>query len=514
MGSFDFSIFQGFLTSPLLLQAAWVTIWVAVAAQAIGTAIGIAVGPMLTARQRFWRWPANFYLWLFKGTPLLAQILFFYAALPQMGIRLSLVATGLLALGLNEGARMADIVRAGLMSVPRDQHEAAAALGLRRWVAFRKVVFPQAFRVILPPLGNNFSYMIKATSLLATISFAELLRVSQQLAQSTTRPLEVYCAASVYYLVLVTAWTLIQSRLERRFAFKERNDATPEGAAIWSEDVAAEDDAVIIDSPQDDRPVIMEARGVSRSFSGVQALKPTDFSVRRGEVVVVVGPSGSGKSTLLRILNWIEPADAGDVLVQGESLPYRTPGGLTRRSEASLDRMRQRFGMVFQNFALFPTYTARENVALGLIRLRKMKRADALSRADDLLTRVGLADKVDAYPVELSGGQRQRVAIARALSMDPVALLFDEPTSALDPETVSEVLEVMTNLANEGVTMVVVTHEVGFARHVGDRLVFMEDGRKCMDVPVSAAFGAKAPERFKRFLALVGPQAAAATDAA
>jgi len=504
MGSFDGAIFWDFLTSPLLLSAAWVTLWVAVGAQSIGTAIGVAVGPMLTARARLLRWPAKTYLWLFKGTPLLAQILFFYSALPQMGIRMGLVATGLLALGLNEGARMADIVRAGLMSVPKEQHEAAASLGLRPWVAFRKVVFPQAFRVILPPLGNNFSYMIKATSLLATISFAELLRVSQQLAQSTTRPLEIYCAASIYYLVLVTAWTLIQQRLERHFAIKERNDALAKAEQPIAEASTA-GGAAIIDFSTDDRPLVIEARGVSRNFSGVQALKPTDLTVRRGEVVVVLGPSGSGKSTLLRTLNWIEPADEGDVLVNGESVPYRKPGGPARRSEASIDRMRQRLGMVFQNFALFPTYTARENVALGLIRLRGMKRAAALSKADALLTRVELGHKCDAFPVELSGGQRQRVAIARALSMDPVALLFDEPTSALDPETVGEVLEVMVSLAREGVTMVVVTHELGFARRVGDRLVFMEDGRKYMDVPVEKAFGPDAPERFRRFLALVGP---------
>ncbi|MBF9035291.1 ABC transporter permease subunit [Rhodobacterales bacterium HKCCE2091] len=506
MGSFDGAIFLEFLTSPLLLHAAWVTLWVAVVAQAIGTGIGIAVGPMLTARNRALRWPAKFYLWLFKGTPLLAQILFFYSALPQMGVGLSLVATGLLALGLNEGARMADIVRGGLMSVPREQHEAAASLGLKPWITFRKVVFPQAFRVILPPLGNNFSYMIKATSLLATISFAELLRMSQQLAQSTTRPLEVYCAASVYYLVLVTGWTLIQKQLERRFAIRERNDA-PSAAAPAMPSATTGGGAAIIDFPTDERPVVIEARGVSRSFGGVQALKPTDLKVRRGEVVVILGPSGSGKSTLLRTLNWIEPADEGDVLVNGDSVPFRRPGGPARRSEASMDRMRQSLGMVFQNFALFPTYTARENVALGLMRLRGTKRAAALARADALLARVGLGDRAHAFPVELSGGQRQRVAIARALSMDPVALLFDEPTSALDPETVGEVLEVMTTLAREGVTMVVVTHEIGFARRVGDRLVFMEDGSKVMDLPVGRAFAEDAPERFRTFLALVRPAA-------
>ena len=504
---FDFGIFLDFVTSPLVAKAAWVTIWVAVVAQTIGTVLGTGLGLMLTSEKAGPKWFARFYLWLFKGTPLLAQILFFYSALPQMGLRLSLVATGLLALGLNEAARMGDIVRSGLLAVPNEQREAAAALGLRPWTTFRKVVFPQAFRVILPPLGNNFSYMIKATSLLATISFAELLRVSQQLAQSTTRAFEAYLAACVWYLLLITIWTLIQGRLEKRFALKGREEtgAVPGTvAAALSGEPATTAEAI----PASDAPVVIEARQVEKSFSGHRALKPTDLTVRKGEVVVVLGPSGSGKSTLLRTLNWIEPADGGDVAIAGESLPFRAPG--ERRAERDIDRMRQSMGMVFQNFALFPTYTARENVALGLRRLRRMKRREAFAKADALLARVGLADKTDAFPVELSGGQRQRVAIARALSMDPIALLFDEPTSALDPETIGEVLAVMGELARQGVTMVIVTHEVHFAREVADRIVFMEDGEKRMDLPVADAFGPAAPPRFRAFLNLFEPEAAGA----
>ena len=509
MVGFDTSSFWQFATSPLLAQAAWVTIWVAVVAQTIGTALGVVLGVMLTSGRRALVWPAQAYLWVFKGTPLLAQILFFYAALPQMGIRLNLVATGLLALGLNEGARMADIVRSGLLAVPKDQREAAAALGLKPLVTFRKVIWPQAFRTILPPLGNNFSYMIKATSLLATISFAELLRTSQQLAQSTGRPLESYLAASVWYLAIITCWTLIQRRLERRYALKERA-AEPGAAAgvVLAGDPAATRKAEEL--PESAEPVVIEAAGVTKSFSGHRALEATDLTVRRGEVVVVLGPSGSGKSTLLRTLNWIEEADSGDVRIEGESLPWRDAANRRRRPDAAIDAMRQRIGMVFQNFALFGNYTARENVALGLIHLRGVPRAAALARAGELLAQVGLRDKADAYPVELSGGQRQRVAIARAMSMEPVALLFDEPTSALDPETVGEVLAVMGNLAASGVTMVVVTHEVGFARQVADRVVFMEDGRKVMDLPVAKAFEPGAPERFRTFLDLVGSTGKAA----
>lgn len=499
MGSFDSSIFWGFVTSPLLAKAAWVTIWVAVVAQTIGTVLGIVLGVMLTTPSRVISWPAWIYLWVFKGTPLLAQILFFFSALPQMGLTFSVVATGLLALGLNEAARMGDIVRSGLMAVPKEQREAAASLGLKPWATFYKVVFPQAFRTILPPLGNNFSYMIKATSLLATISFAELLRISQQLAQSTARPLEIYLAASVWYLALITIWTLIQRRLERRMEIQGRAETPGRKAPILIENAAPLSAAAApARGPRLDAEIVIDAQGVARRFGQTQALQPTDIVVHRGEVVVVLGPSGSGKSTLLRTLNWIEPADQGDVLIDGDSLPYRATG--KRRSEAAIDRMRRRIGMVFQNFALFPTYTARENVALGLVHLQRNPRKQALARADDLLAQVGLADRADAYPVELSGGQRQRVAIARALSMNPIALLFDEPTSALDPETVGEVLDVMVDLAQNGVTMVVVTHELGFAKKVADRLVFMEDGGIVMDAPVAEALGPDCPPRFRAFL--------------
>jgi polar amino acid transport system permease protein len=486
---FDGAIFLQVVQSPLLLAAAWVTIWVAVVSQAIGTAIGFVLAGMLSG-PRAMRWPALVYLWLFKGTPLLAQILFFYSALPQMGLSLSLVATGLLSLGLNEGARMAEVVRAGLMSVSRDQREAGLSLGMRPWMIFLKVVLPQAMRAIIPPLGNNFSYMIKATSLLAAISFAELLRVSQQLAQSTTRALEVYLAAAVWYLVILTVWSLIQRQIERKVALKASGRITAAPQIVEHERVIA---------PATREPVI-EAKGLVRSFGSVRGLDDVSLSVGKGEVIVVLGPSGSGKSILLRALNWIEPADEGDVRLNGDSLPFVDAGRKRPRGEAGLNRMRRRLGMVFQSFALFPTMTARDNVALGPRRVGGIGRAPARARAEGLLARVGLGDKALSYPVELSGGQRQRVAIARALAMEPDALLFDEPTSALDPEAVRGVLDVMEELARQGMTMVIVTHEIGFARRIADRIVYMERGRLLMDLPKDRAFGPEAPRYFRDFL--------------
>lgn len=222
---------------------------------------------------------------------------------------------------------------------------------------------------------------------------------------------------------------------------------------------------------------MVELRGVSKHFGDVRVLHRVDMNVASGEVCCLMGPSGSGKSTLLRTINGLHLVDEGDVVVGGELVGYRPNGdGLVALSPKALSRQRRNVGMVFQRFNLFPHLTAIQNVTIGPTRLlgRKPKIAEEAARM--LLNRVGLLDRSDHYPAELSGGQQQRVAIARALAMEPDIMLFDEPTSALDPELVGEVLSVMKELAGGGMTMVVVTHEVNFARDVADRIVFMDQG--------------------------------------
>ncbi|MFD8030642.1 amino acid ABC transporter ATP-binding protein [Streptomyces sp. NPDC059717] len=212
---------------------------------------------------------------------------------------------------------------------------------------------------------------------------------------------------------------------------------------------------------------MVELRGVRKSYGTVEVLKGIDLRVARGEVVTVIGPSGGGKSTLLRCVNLLEPVTSGQVLLENEDLT--APG-------VDLDKVRRRIGMVFQQFNLFPHLSAIDNLTLAPGKLLRMSRDQAYERATTLLDRVGLAGKADAYPRQLSGGQQQRIAIARALMMDPHVMLFDEVTSALDPELVSEVLDVMRDLARSGMTMLCVTHEMGFARELGDRLVFVDSG--------------------------------------
>ena len=205
-----------------------------------------------------------------------------------------------------------------------------------------------------------------------------------------------------------------------------------------------------------------------KNFADLEVLKGVSAHIRQGEVVVVVGPSGSGKSTFLRCLNYLEQPTGGEIVFEGTVLS---------NSQVNINRVRQEMGMVFQQFNLFPHMTVTKNVALSPMKVKGMGEAEAVELAHSLLGQVGLADKVDAYPGQLSGGQQQRVAIARALAMEPKVMLFDEPTSALDPEMINEVLDVMKDLAHKGMTMVVVSHEMGFAREVGNRVIFMDEGR-------------------------------------
>jgi ABC-type polar amino acid transport system ATPase subunit len=239
----------------------------------------------------------------------------------------------------------------------------------------------------------------------------------------------------------------------------------------------------------------IEAIGLVKTFpGGVVALDGFSLTVRRGEVVVIIGPSGSGKSTFLRCLNGLEDLDAGSVVIAGVPLDHHRRNRLLIRREV---------GMVFQSFNLFPHLTVRGNIDLAQVRVRKKSPAEAADTTLALLTKVGIAEKADRFPHELSGGQQQRVAIARALAMEPKVMLFDEATSALDPEMIGEVLDVMRGLAADGMTMVVVTHEMGFAREAGDRVVFLEAGRTVEEGPAAEFFAAPREARTKAFLSQI-----------
>lgn len=239
---------------------------------------------------------------------------------------------------------------------------------------------------------------------------------------------------------------------------------------------------------------IIEFREVSKWFGDFQVLEEIDFAVEEGEVVVLIGPSGSGKSTLLRCINALEEIGAGDLVVDGMDLSD---------SRTNVNRARSEIGFVFQQFNLYPHMTAAQNIKLAPVKVKGVSASEADERCKRLLERVGIPDQADKYPVSLSGGQQQRVAIARGLAMDPRIMLFDEPTSALDPETVSEVLDAMADLASGGMTMVVATHEMGFARRVADRVIFMDEGRIVEVGPPEHFFESPENERTQRFLSRI-----------
>jgi ABC-type polar amino acid transport system ATPase subunit len=247
---------------------------------------------------------------------------------------------------------------------------------------------------------------------------------------------------------------------------------------------------------------LIQVRGLHKSFGKLEVLRGISFEVKRGEVMAIIGPSGSGKSTLLRCLNFLEEYQAGEVLFDNTLVGYRrdTAGRRKLDSERNVRRIRARLGMVFQSFNLFPHKTVLENVIEGPVVVKGQARAEAEAEARTLIARVGLTDKLDTYPTKLSGGQQQRAAIARALAMQPAAMLFDEPTSSLDPELVGEVLEVMQSLAADGMTMVVVTHEMGFARRVADRVMMMDAGEIVELAPPEQIFSKPESSRTAEFL--------------
>ena len=239
---------------------------------------------------------------------------------------------------------------------------------------------------------------------------------------------------------------------------------------------------------------MIKINNLHKSFGDLKVIKGIDLQINKGEIVVIVGPSGSGKSTVLRCMNLLEEPTQGEIVFDGKSITSK---------KVNIDEVRQNIGMVFQHFNLFPNMTILDNITLAPIKIKKISKEDANKKAETLLDRVGLIDKKDAYPSQLSGGQKQRIAIARALAMEPKMMLFDEPTSALDPEMVKEVLDVIKELANDGMTMAIVTHEMGFAKEVADRVIFVDEGKIIEEDTPENVFNNPTNERTKEFLAKI-----------
>ncbi len=501
-------LFLHYLSLPYLLQGIWFTL----AATAIGLAGGLVLGLLLAAMQLSRFKPmavfARGYAVIFRGTPLVLQLVFVYDALPYVGIKLpGLLAAGV-ALAANEATFIAEMFRSGVVGVERGQVVAGQALGMTPRVLMQRIIAPQALRSMIPAMGNEAVSTLKNSSLASVIAVQELTLRSTQLASSTFDFFSIFFASGLIYLILTGGISLVQLSLEARFDLDRqaglrglsrwlpwRHAAAPvipvpvaEAAAATTQNLPLPFVRVpALDLALDrgaraaklaDAQVAIRVNGVSKAYGAQTVLQDLSLTVSAGEVVALLGPSGSGKSTLLRCINHLESWDAGHIHVAGHRLGYRPDGQLMTPSDLARERSSLGVGMLFQQFNLFAHLTTRENVAGPLRWVHGWTAEEADKRALALLTRVGLAHRIDALPRHLSGGQQQRVAIARALAHGPSVLLLDEPTSALDPELVNEVLELIRRLAiEEGLTMIISTHQLRFAAEVADRVVFLSGGR-------------------------------------
>jgi polar amino acid transport system permease protein len=524
-----------YVSMPFLLSGALIALEVAALSLVGGFLLGLVVALMRLSPIRLLSNLALAYVWFLRGTPLLLQLVFLYDVLPYAGIVLEPITTAVLGFSLNEAAFAGEIIRGGIVSVNRTQTLAAASLGMSNSLALRRIVLPQAMRAILPGLGNEAISLLKGTSLASVIAVNELLLRSQQLASENFKYFAIFGAAGVIYLVMTSAVAWVQGYLERHFDPERRVwaplhprvpatdrliiglDKAPElanglrneftFATVAAADAAHPGGQVRSSTSTLPLPYVT-CTNVRKSYGGREVLRGIDLSVNRGETVVLMGPSGSGKSTLLRLINHLEAIDGGEIKVDGAYVGYTRVGPHLRpvRNLAGA-RANARIGMVFQHFNLFDHFTALENVLEAPLRVYKEDSMTARQRAVGLLESVGLGRHVNHLPHRLSGGQQQRVAIVRALAISPKLMLFDEPTSALDPELVAEVLAVIRRLAETGMTMIVVTHEVQFARDVADRVIFMDEGQIVEQGPPEHVLDMPQEVRTRRFLQLVEREA-------
>ncbi|WP_084093995.1 amino acid ABC transporter permease/ATP-binding protein [Brucella cytisi] len=449
------------------------------------------------------------------SVPFSGQVLFDY---PTVQL-LTPFAAAFLGLTFNQSAFFAEIVRGGILSVDQGQHEAAAALGLPRNRQALRIVLPQAMRSILPTGFNEIIGLAKGTSMVYVLALPELFYTVQVIYRRNLEVIPLLMVATVWYLVIMTVLSVVQYYIERYFAkgavrnpvplpfqafFNRYKRSLPLTSGLSGQVHRTVPVAGFRDAGTVSAGAPIHIHDISKRFGTNTVLNHVELSLPAGSVTAILGPSGSGKSTLLRSINHLERVDEGFISVDGALVGYRQDGDtLYELKEKEILKRRANIAMVFQNFNLFPHMTVLENIIEAPIQVRGLARDAAVRLALDLLARVGLSDKAEAYPRQLSGGQQQRVAIARALALRPKVILFDEPTSALDPELVGEVLDVIKELARTGTTLVIVTHEIGFAREVADTVVFMEAGQIVEAGPPSRIFNDAQHPRTREFLAKV-----------
>lgn len=506
---------EWFFAEPVLAGLAR-TLLLTALASVLGFALGTALALARVSKSPLLSGLSWAYIWLLRSIPLIVLLLILnnlgylyetvrigvpytdisFAEYPMVSI-LSPFAAALIGLSLNQAAFSSEIIRGGILSVDQGQLEAAFALGLsRRRQAFR-IVLPQAMRTILPTGFNEIIGLAKGTSMVYVLALPELFYTVQVIYRRNLEVVPLLMVATVWYLIIMTVLSIAQYYIERHFSkgalrnapaplfgpllrrlFGAPILARPAFPSVANGTSVPKTGTLRASFTQWRAPGAIRIHGVSKSFGQLKVLDNVRLDIKAGSVTAILGPSGSGKSTLLRTINHLERVDDGFITVDDELVGYRKSGRtLYELKEKDILKRRADIGMVFQSFNLFPHLTVLENIIEAPVALSRLSRPEAINLARELLVRVGLSDKINAYPRQLSGGQQQRVAIARALALRPKVLLFDEPTSALDPELVGEVLDVIKELARSGTTLVIVTHEIGFAREVADTVIFMDAGK-------------------------------------
>ena len=475
----EWAVFARWFFDPVILEGVGQTLLLTL----IGTALSVVLGGMLALARLSSSWLLSSlawaYIWLFRSLPLIVVLIILYnfsylydtlsLGVPFTGITwgsfetinvLGQFSTAVVGRTLVQSAYTAEIVRGGFLGVDHGQYEAAAALGLPAWRRTVRIILPQALRTILPSGFNEIISLAKGTAMVYVLAMPELFYTIQMIYNRTQEVIPLLMVGAAWYLAITTVLSAIQYGVERALARSERRSAV-------NQNRAARRTRSVTTTPAQE-PV----------HASHKTLDNVSLEIPPGSVTVILGPSGSGKSTLLRTINHLERVDEGFIQIDGDYIGYRRQGDkLYELKEKEILKQRVNVGYVFQNFNLFPHLTVLENLIEAPIAHKKLSKKEAVERAYSLLDVVGLRDKADAWSRHLSGGQQQRIAIARALALRPRVMLFDEPTSALDPELVGEVLDVIKKLARSGTTLVVVTHEIGFAREVADQVVFMVDGK-------------------------------------
>lgn len=482
--SFDWEYALSLLWYAPLWEASLIVVALSVLSWSIATCLGFFLALAKLSSYSLLKLPVSVYVWFFRSLPLLVLLIFIYnlpQVIPWTGDYLSSpFMAGLLALILSETAYIAEIHRGGLISVPPGQREAGHALGISYFGIQKLIVIPQSIRIALPTLANQFITIVKLTSLVSVISLAEILLVGQRLYTQNFKVLETMLAVAFFYVLIVTIFDNLLKWGERNLDVTHRKSRQNYTDRSHLEKIISSKPDHKPHAPHDaaesQSDTVIEASDLNKSFGDLQVLKNVSISVKEGETVSIIGPSGSGKTTLIRTLNGLAVPDTGLITLDGEKIFFSQPD--EPRSQQRLPQQDEikKIGMVFQQFNLFPHKTVIQNITLGPRYHRRGSKAQLETEAMGFLDKVGMLEHAYKYPHQLSGGQQQRVAIARALAMHPKVMLFDEPTSALDPELVGEVLKTIEVLASEGMTLIIVTHEMQFARRISDKIYFMDEG--------------------------------------